>query len=227
MNITIAFPSRGRPYLAKRMLDSCYEMAGVWNRIQTGVYLNKDDPMLDAYQGMIPAQTKMFIGTDGSPAFGYNYITQLLPADVYVLAGDDCFFTTKSWEVPLMKLQEKYPDGIWCAAFHDGKEDGAYPHLAVGAGWVNALDYFVNPIFFHWYVDSYTVDLAKALGRFFYLKDVVLQHDKLFNTQRADETVSRIRDKNWKERDAYVRHIAQRYFLVDLKILREAMNDKS
>lgn len=223
MQITVACPSRGRPELAARMIESAYDKAALWTRIQTGLYLNQDDPFIEEYSMRIPVQTKRIVGLDGSPAFAYNIINKEIPGDIHVLVGDDCIFETKGWDAPLIKLHQQYPDGIWCAAFHDGKENNAYPHLAVGRGWIDALDYFVNPIFFHWYVDSYTVDLAKEIGRFVYLKDVVLRHDKLYGTVRADDTVKRIRDKNWKDRDAYVRHIAQRYFQADVKLLKEAM----
>ena len=49
--ISISCPSRGRPELAKRMIDTAYETAA--SDIQFLIYLNDDDPMLDEYQDTI------------------------------------------------------------------------------------------------------------------------------------------------------------------------------
>ena len=49
--ISLSCPSRGRPQLAKRMIDTAYDTAA--GDIEFLIYLNNDDPALEEYKDKI------------------------------------------------------------------------------------------------------------------------------------------------------------------------------
>ena len=49
--ISISCPSRGRPELAKRMIETALDTAE--NEVEFLIYLNDDDPTLEQYQDTI------------------------------------------------------------------------------------------------------------------------------------------------------------------------------
>ena len=67
--ISILCPSRGRPELTKRMVDSALAMAS--QPIEIILYLNDDDPTLDEYKRLIDSKYYQ-IGPDQSPAYSWN-----------------------------------------------------------------------------------------------------------------------------------------------------------
>ena len=117
--ISISCPSRGRPELAKRMIDTAYETAA--SDIQFLIYLNDDDPMLDEYQDTIDKK-HYTIGPNRSTCYSWNLMAEEAKYDYVFLAGDDIQFKTKHWDKIMTDGFNDYPDKILMAIPYDGKE---------------------------------------------------------------------------------------------------------
>lgn len=209
--ISILCPSRGRPDMARRMKESALTTAN--GEIEVLFYLNQDDPELKGYDGL-----RGLVMPEVTTAYAWNFLTAEANGDMFMLAGDDCIFKTQGWDD---RFKEVVPDdGIYCVAPHDGREDNSFPHFAVGRKWVETLGYFVPPIFFHWYVDSWTTDLARRIDRLFYLPNVLVDHVKPGVRAEKDETFWRLRKEMWSLRDRDVWYRTERYREQDAELLR-------
>jgi hypothetical protein len=235
--ISILCPSRGRPDLARRMIDTIYKTVSQHSNIEILLYLNDDDTTLKQYKKYID-QRHYIIGSNQSTCFSWNQLAEKAKYDILFLAGDDIQFMTKNWDLNIIKVFEKFPDKICMAAPFDGNTKGngnallineepyqlkenervGSPHFAVHRNWMKALGYFVPPFFWHWYVDTYNQTVAKKLGRCFYLTKTLIQAKKVF-----DDTAILVRQNlNINIRDDYVwNKVKDRHLDTDVKKLQE------
>jgi len=239
--ISICCPSRGRPVLAKRMIDTAYKTVSDTKNIEFLIYLNDDDSTLPEYKNSIDPQ-HYTVGPNQSTCYSWNQLAEKAKHDILFLAGDDIQFMTKNWDLNIIKLFEMFPDKICMAAPFDGNGKGngnallineepyqlkenervGSPHFAVHRNWIAALGYFVPPFFWHWYVDTYTQYVAKKLGRCFYLTKTLIQAKKVL-----DDTGKQVRTNlNIAHRDNYVwDKIKDRHLEADVKKLQEFIDN--
>ena len=239
--ISILCPSRGRPKLAKRMIDTVYDTVSDPKNIEFLLYLNEDDPTLDDYKKYID-ERHYTIGPNQSTCYSWNQLAEKARHDILFLAGDDIQFMTKNWDLNIIKVFEMFPDKICMAAPFDGNNKGngnallfneepyqlkkneqvGSPHFAVHRNWMKALGYFVPPFFWHWHVDTYNQTVAKKLGRCFYLTKTLIQAKKVF-----DDTAILVRKNlNINARDEYVwDKIKDRHLDADVKKLQEFIDN--
>ena len=238
--ISILCPSRGRPTLAKRMIDTVYNTVSDPKNIEFLLYLNEDDPTLDNYKKYIDKKYYT-IGPNQSTCYSWNQLAEKAKHDILFLAGDDIQFMTKNWDLNIIKVFEKFPDKICMAAPFDGNGKGngnallineepyqlkenekvGSPHFAVHRNWMTALGYFVPPFFWHWYVDTYNQTVAKKLGRCFYLTKTLVKAKKVL-----DNTGEQVRKNlNIALRDDYVWTKVQRHLDADVAKLKEFIDN--
>lgn len=238
--ISILCPSRGRPNLARRMVDSIYKTISQPDNVEILFYLNEDDPELPVYEKHIDKK-HYIIGVNQSTCYSWNQLAEKAKYDILFLAGDDIQFMTKNWDLNIINLFEQFPDKICMAAPFDGNGKGngtallvnkepyqlkenervGSPHFAVHKNWMEALGYFVPPFFWHWYVDTYTQHVAKKLGRCFYLTKTLVQAKKIL-----DNTGEQVRSKlNIARRDDYVWTKIQRHLDADVAKLKEFIDN--
>jgi hypothetical protein len=219
--ISILCPSRGRPELAKKMVDTAIARAGA--PVQVLLYLNDDDPTLPQYQELISAE-HLIVGPDRSPAYSWNRLAELAKYDLLFLMGDDAWFETDNWAIKVSNVFDQYPDKIVFAfpsveglQWKGGELTADHcPHFVVHKNWVNVLGYFVPPHFWHWYIDTWFRDIAKMIGRFHSIKDVsvpLLVDYEDVTDARKDRLSNRERDhwlwprtQRWLHADAYALH---------------------
>ena len=197
MIINLLCPTRGRPDKFKRMVDSAYATALNSDDVNVTGYTYEDD--ISDY-----GETDEFIysGAESSGRGAGPYWNILashcfyknMDTELFMLIGDDCVFETQGWDDMLRAEANKYPDGIFAIAPNDKRSGGA-PHFVVSNKWIETLGYFVHPAFQHFCVDTWTEYLARAVGRFIYMPDVIVSHQKAAE-QHYDETADRIRGKN-------------------------------
>jgi len=229
--ITICCPSRGRPDLAQRMALSALNTAQSKNDVEVKFYLNDDDEFIDQYIKILDTikkthpQIDYTIGKDQSPVKSWNEIAESSMPDMAVLIGDDVQFVTPNWDHKFRQAYNKHPDGIMCISFNDGKrnqssgEGATCPHPVTTRQWFDSVGYYFAPYFWHWYVDTYTRDLAVELGRFIYLNDVTLKVKKII-----DETGSKVRTHGIPQRDKWLfEKLKQKQFYFDLECLKKGM----
>lgn len=239
MLISVLCPSRARPEKAAKMLESCLDTAV--RDVEVLFYLNDDDAQRERYYyhseeirnrfvGKDGKRVKYHSGTDNPAGYSWNQLAIRAKGDLLMLMGDDVEFQTVGWDERYREAAKQHPDGIYVISCSDGgrlAEDGTKaqgnPHPTVSRTWVGTLGYFVNPMFLHWYIDTWNVDLAKEVNRFIYLDDVVIEHQKCGEAVPVDETCKRIRKGCWPARDKYAYEALKRYQAVDVGLLSQKM----
>lgn len=208
--IAILCPTRGRPEQCRRMIDSVYETTSPHLRIILGV--NHND--LTQYKLKMPLMNKdAFLVSancfhDNLPTVHkWNLLAQEAmksDAKLFMLGSDDMYFATPGWNKAIADHYNALENKIHVYALQDSRDENGTPHPIVTREWIEAMGYAFPPIFMHWYLDSWTVEIAKANDCFTHMKDYLLVHDKPSDRGQGDETHSRIRSFGWYSRDEYV-----------------------
>lgn len=229
--ICIAIPSRGRPAFLKRVIETASVTADHWEEVIVKYYLNDDDPDLKKYKKILQGlqtthgpSVQWEIGPDQNTVQSWNMLCENTEADYYMLAGDEIQFVTEGWDTKVKQTKQDYPDGIFCMAVYDGRPNRAEllrcTQPIVTKEWRQALGYFWAPFLWHWHVDEYTGDLAKAVDRFVFREDIFIKIRKM-----KDRTAKRNRGRGVFDRDEWVyeKH-KELYFDTDIKKLLDKMS---
>ena len=228
--ISFCCPSRGRPSLAKRLIDTA-------TATQNGdteflFYLNDDDPKLEEYQDLID-QKHYTIGPNQSTCLSWNLMCQKASHDIVMLMGDDVQVQTKDWDKLIRDEFNKYKNKILMVVPSDGRPknevlgnkiklwaDKPLPaaHFAVHKNWTNTLGFLAPVYFWHWHVDSYTQKVARKLNRCLFLPSVKFKAKKILD----DDAGKQIRlNLNIRERDNFVwKKVRDRTLESDVSALR-------
>lgn len=230
--IAILCPTRGRPEGAKRMWDSATATSdenvrvclGISNEDKSAYYALLGEPTIDdgddCPDGM-PTVHKW--NKLAAMALKYRPDTKL-----FMLGSDDMVFATPGWDEALLDHYEKLENKIHVCHIQDSRDPDGTPHPIVTREYISAMGYFLPPIFLHWFVDSWTVAIARANGCYTHLKDYLLIHDKPSDRGQPDETHSRIRRMGWHDRDQAVNDSCQHFLGLEKVRLRgmiEALNE--
>jgi hypothetical protein len=235
--ISFCIPSRGRPDLAKRLVDTA-------TSTQTGkteflFYLNEDDTTLEKYKDLLD-EKHYTVGPNQSTCYSWNLMARKAKHDIVMLMGDDVQIQTQGWDNIIVKEFNRYQDKILMVVPSDGRMKGTlkydmdepnlWPdkplpaaHFAVHKNWINTLGYLAPPFFWHWHVDSYTQKVARKLGRCLYLPTVVFKAKKMF-----DDTGEQVRKHlNINNRDNFVwDKVKKRHLNTDIKALQDFIKDQ-
>lgn len=226
--ISILCPSRGRPELAKKMVDTAVELAGA--PIEILIYLNDDDPKLADYYRLIDNRY-LITGPDRSPVYSWNRLAEQAKYDILFLMGDDAWFETPNWAIKLAQVFEQYPDRIafvypsvaglkWAG----GELTADHcPHFCLHKNWVRTVGYFVPPHFWHWYCDTWVREIAKRIGRIHRVEDVSVP----LLVDFPDETEARKDRLSNRERDHWLWPHTQRWLQSDAEALLRFINNSS
>jgi len=209
MTIALLCPTRARPKQCKRMIESAYNTS----KDTVNIYLGFTDESYCGGGYQLP---------DYPTAHKWNMLAIEAMKDpsnkLFMLAADDMIFTTPCWDQALLDHYNALDNKVHVYALQDSRDPNGTPHPIVTREYIEALGWFLPPIFMHWYVDSWTVEIAKANNCFTHMKDYLLVHDKPSDKGQADETHNRIRGMGWHERDKYVAEKCTNY--LEQQILR-------
>jgi glycosyltransferase involved in cell wall biosynthesis len=213
--ISIVCPSRGRPELAKRMIDTALFTAG--EEIEILLYLNDDDPTLPEYIKLIDSKYYS-IGPDRSPGYSWNMLANQASGEIIFLIGDDVTFITDKWPALVNSAFDQYPDKIVCVyPIVPGLKRRKNPHFCLHKDWINTLGYFVPPHFWHWYVDTWIREVAIRLGRYHPIDEFQLP----IILEISDDTAERKDRLCLRERDNWMWEKTQRYIDADVRELEK------
>jgi hypothetical protein len=232
--ISFSCPSRGRPELARRLVDTAESTAK--NDIQILFYLNDDDEHLERYKELLPKKYYT-IGPNQSTCYSWNLLADKAKHDIVMLMGDDVQVETEAWDEKIKEQIDEYKDKILMVVPNDGRHKGTkgltknitlWPdedlpaaHFAVHKNWINTLGYLAPPFFWHWHVDTYTQTVARKINRCLYLPTVVFKAKKMF-----DDTGKQVRTNlNINNRDNFVWDKIQRHLTTDIKALQDFIKD--
>lgn len=238
--ISICLPSRGRPDLAIRMIETALQTVSNKSNVEFLFYLNDDDITLEKYKNLL--NEKYYeIGPNQSTCFSWNQLAFKSKGDIVMLAGDDIQFLTKNWDKEVEKIFDSYEDKICMVIPWDCNKKGkgyqykdknepvkikdesiGAPHFFVHKNWIKALGYFAPPFFWHWYVDTYTQKVSRKLDRCIFLPYVKIKAKKIF-----DETSVKVRKNlNINLRDDFVwKTVRDRHVKIDVDELKKFIDD--
>jgi hypothetical protein len=143
---------------------------------------------------------------------------------LFMLGADDMIFETEGWDKALIDHYNALENKIHVFSLQDSRDIDGTPHIICTREYIEAMGYFLPPLFLHWYVDSWTAEIAKANGCFTHLRDYKLTHDKPSDQGKPDETHSRIRQFGWHERDKWVNDHCQHFLRHEKDRLKFKLN---
>lgn len=218
--IALLTPTRGRPEQFKRMVESVGKTtSGTWS-----CWAAIDEDGSEKYH----QHWSRIVTVDGMPTvYKWNLLAKYALQDddnkLFMLAADDMVFDTPGWDRALIKHYEALENKIHVYSLRDSRDPDGTPHPVVTREYMEAMGYFVSPIFLHWFVDTWTVAIANGNNAFTHLKDYLLIHDKPSDKGQPDETHSRIRRQGWHERDKYVNETCGHFLKTEINRLAEFM----
>ena len=228
--ICIAIPTRGRPEYVESLTSSALSTASDPKNVVIKYYLNDNDKTIEDYkktfkqvQSKYGKSIQYTIGPDQNTILSWNEMCESTKADYFMLTGDEVIFETKHWDIKFTETKKKYPDGIFVMAMFCGRENRAEKKQCVTPvvtkEWKKALGYFWGPMFWHWNVDQWTGELAKAVDRFVYRKDITVRIKKM-----KDDTGLRNRSEGIFKRDKWTyQKCKEIYFPYDVQKLKKAI----
>lgn len=145
---------------------------------------------------------------------------------LFMLCADDVVFSTPGWDRALLDHYAALVNKIHVYSLQDSRDKDGTPHPIITREYIDALGYFMVPIFVHWFVDIWTICIAKYNNCFTHLRDFELQHIKPSDTGMADETHNRIRRNGWHARDAEVNKDCQYYLIAEMQKLGDIIEEK-
>ena len=201
--IALLCPTRARPQQFARMFRSARETSKLDN-VSVWSASNGDDSYVPMQFPIDTPTVHMW----NSLAIEAMHKTD---AKLFMLAADDIIFETAGWDNALLEHYAKLDNKIHVYALQDSRDADGVPHVIATREYIQAVGYFLPPIFMHWNCDTWTVEIAKANNCFTHLRDYKLTHDKPSDTGKPDETHNHIRRMGWRERDASVNETCQHF----------------
>jgi glycosyltransferase involved in cell wall biosynthesis len=228
--ISFCCPSRGRPQLAQRLIDTA--TATQKGDTEFLFYLNDDDEKLQQYKDLLD-EKHYTVGPNQSTCYSWNLMADKASHDVVMLMGDDVQVNTPNWDQIIVDEINKFDDKILMVVPSDGRpknrhlgnEPRLWPdeklpaaHFAVHKNWTKALGYLAPVFFWHWHVDSYTQKVARKLNRCLYLPTVEFKTKKIID----DNAGKQIRKNfNISQRDEFVwTKVMDRHLQADVNALK-------
>ena len=229
--ISFCCPSRGRPELARRLVDTA--KANQKYETEFLFYLNDDDPKLEQYKDLLDSK-HYTVGPNQSTCYSWNMMCDKAKNDIVMLMGDDVQVNTKDWDQLISSEFEKYEDRILMVVPSDGRRKGnkrvggekrLWPdkplpaaHFAVHKNWTRTLGYLAPAFFWHWHVDSYTQKVARKLNRCLYLPTVEFKAKKIIDDNAGRQIRGNL---NIANRDQFVwTKVNDRHLTADVNALR-------
>jgi hypothetical protein len=187
--------------------------------IEIKLYLNNDDPELNQYIELFD-QSMYTIGPNQSTSYSWNLMAETAKNDILFLVGDDCKFETPSWDQMIVEAFDQYPDKIACV-YPRAPSVSKYksPHFCLHKNWINSLGYFLPPHFYHWYVDTWILEIAQRLGRHHLISEFELPIENVKDKVTSDYHTS------WmKQKDDWMWSRTERHRRADEYVLQEIID---
>lgn len=206
--IALLCPTRQRVDQCQRMIQSAYDTTT--EKVQIFLAVSEED--FPEYQAKLTLPESNRVGVlivtmpESTTCYKWNRLSQLAFGQdnaLYMLAADDMVFQTSGWDKALLDHYKALGVKQHVYALQDSRDPNGTPHPCVTREYIKTMNYFVPPIFSHWHLDSWTVEIAKANNVFTHMKDYTLLHDKPSDRGQTDETHNLIRSRGMREVDAY------------------------
>lgn len=201
--ISILVPTKGRPIEYNRMIQSVKDTSS-YARVFTGI--SEEDKPVYGIDGDLSMPNWMPTAHKWELLANHAFITTT--SKLFMLGADDTVFATPLWDKALLDHYTALENKIHVYSLRDSRDKAGTPHPIVTKEYIEAMGYFLPPLFLHWFVDSWTVEIAKANDCFTNFDDYLLIHDKptdkIEDKWGGDATRNDIRKAGWLNRDMYV-----------------------
>lgn len=189
--ISVLIPSRGRVGGLGRAITSASRRAIHPRRIEFVVRLDDDDPDLQWYTKPPFAQTTYLTGPRALLSECWNEAASVANGEILMHCGDDVTFNTVGWDQRVREEFAKLPDKIGLVFADDLSTN--FPDLATHGflhrRWVETVGHFLPPLFSSDWNDVWISEVAKKIGRFVPMGDVVIEHwHYSFGKSERDQT---------------------------------------
>lgn len=207
--LAIVCPSRGRPDVCKRMIESALDNSNA----DVLVYVDNDDDTRHEYphsSERVRVHHHLPIGRGAA----VNELIRCYPDyRMYLIVSDDITFVRSDWEAQVVAAMDAFGDDL--GIVHLASENGAkYANWVVASKkWIDTLGWFNYPGCRWFCQDTIIQVLAEALGRIRFIEPKVIHHHVIHDYDVEARMVPDTR--------AFLWYMAQE-FGGDLAKLREA-----
>lgn len=170
MKLCISLPTRGRP---DRILDTVRTSIANWTDPNTVMWIMTDEDDIACHDALTHANFAPPCGRvevsvrsrEDTIAEKWNRALELEPdADIYLAGADDDPYTTPGYDTKILEAAKRFPDGIGMVYGHMANASFSRA-VAPTRGFVQKLGWMFPTHFPYWFVDHWTDDLAKLIGR--------------------------------------------------------------
>lgn len=166
--LVISLATRGRP---QQLIDTIKR--SVANRVlpETRMIVMVDDddqPTIDALAGFFRVTDERIMCSvkprEDTIAAKWNRAPHLMNADLYLVAADDDPYITPGYDAKLIEAAERFPDGI--GMVYGRMANASFSGVvAPTRNLVDKLGHIFPEYFPYWFVDHWTDDIARMIGR--------------------------------------------------------------
>jgi hypothetical protein len=186
MRLVISLPTRGRP---EQLTDTLRRSSAnlVLPNTVVMVQIDSDDKAtIDKVSNItVDPRWNFDVRTrEDTVAAKWNRALSI-PADVYLVSADDAPEITPGFDAKILDIAAKFPDGIGMVYGHMANASFS-SMVAPTAKFVEKLGHIFPEYFPYWFVDHWTDDLAKLIGRLAFA-DVRTDQSKAGKTQELRE----------------------------------------
>jgi hypothetical protein len=201
--ISLLLPSRGRPDLVKRFIQSILDTAIHPEAIEVILYLDNDDA--ENYANLLFPRIKYHcIVGENLTMGGYN--DQCLAkssGNIIMLVNDDLVIRTHGWDEKLREFDNSIPDKIYLVYVNDLFKSNIICTFPILSRRVCELIQDPYPVIYRGaFIDLHVMDIFKRLQkkgqkRIYYLADVVFEHLHYLNGKAK-------LDKTYQQRSRFI-----------------------
>ncbi|MGY4530942.1 hypothetical protein ACVW0Y_000045 [Pseudomonas sp. TE3786] len=181
VHISLLLPTRGRPELAKRFLQSVVDTAEALHAVEVILYVDDDDTGSHHLDGGA-LHTERIIGPKQSMGVYNTSCYRASKGQIIVLVNDDMVIRTVGWDTALRAMDERFSDRIYLGYCNDLLKKGGLATFPILSR--KTCELLVDPYpaaYAGAFIDVHLFDIFKRLqhqgfDRFIYLDDVIFEH---------------------------------------------------
>ena len=182
-NISLLCPTRNRPASLERMWESAMQTAKNPQKIELVLYIDDDDILSIEKAKQLSKrfgdQINVITGARDAEIYSnlHNICCLKSSSEIVMGSADDIIFKTKDWDHYILQIFNEIDDKIAFVYPDDGFNGIKLgTHGFFHKKWFDILGYLAPPIFTVDYSDNYIMDLAKGIGRCYFVRDVLVEH---------------------------------------------------
>lgn len=187
MKTSVLVPTRARKKLFARLIKSIGDTA----RGEVEILVGADDDDPTDYEYPCVRYTGL-----GSSQKVYE-LAKLATGDMILMGATDEVFRTPGWDTKLWDRLSKFPDGLGVLFTQDGDTHRGSRRPVITRRWYEVAGFYPRH-FWHFYADTWVVTIAEAVGRVFFVPEVIIDHlhpksgrgeqDEIYNRRGNAET---------------------------------------